>query len=205
MTPKRINVVVADAGPLISLAMGQSLDLLLLARPGVQLVLTDVVYFEVTALTERYADGAEIASFLAYNKDRIEIKDTTIGKLALPNLRQQLARGEKVQWGQDFGELSIIGFIKSARSFNPGSPTLVLLEDDWFEENAYALPGNVHLVSTSSFLNGLERHGLIPSAQAIKDLISSRRPGFRRDYLLDQAAPKIAAGTTWEASFQSNK
>ena len=205
MTKRRITVVIADAGPLISLAMGQALDLLLLARPGVQVVLTDVVYFEVTALADRYADGAEIAQFLAQNQDRIAIKETTIGKLALPNLRLQLEQGQKVQWGEDFGELSISGFVKSARTFNPGSPTLVLLEDDWFEENAYALPGNVHLVSTSSFLDGLERHGVIPSAQAIKDRILRRRPGFRRDYLLDREAHKIADGTTWKASFQAVK
>jgi len=202
MTQKRITVAIADAGPLISLAMGDALDWLLLARPGVRLVVTDIVHFEVTALADRYADGAQIASFLEKNKDRVEIAETTIGRLALPAMRQQLERGERVQWGEDFGELSISGFVKSARTFNPGDPTMVLLEDDWFEENVYALPGNVHLVSTSSFLNGLERRGLIKSAKAIKDLIVSKRPGFRVDHLLDQQAGKIAQGTTWELSFR---
>jgi len=202
MTQKRITVVIADAGPLISLAMGDALDLLLLARPGVRLVVTDIVHFEVTALADRYADGAHIANFLEKNKDRVEIAETTIGRLALPAMRQHLERGERVQWGEDFGELSISGFVKSARTFNPGDPTMVLLEDDWFEENVYALPGNVHLVSTSSFLNGLERRGLIKSAKAIKDLIVSKRPGFRVDHLLDQQAGKIAKGTTWELSFR---
>ncbi|OGB74169.1 MAG: hypothetical protein A2496_00110 [Burkholderiales bacterium RIFOXYC12_FULL_60_6] len=117
-------------------------------------------------------------------------------------MRLQLEHGERVQWGEDFGELSISGFIKNARNFNPGDPTMVLLEDDWFEENMYALPGNVHLVSTSSFLNGLERHGLIKSAKAIKDLIVSKRPGFRVDHLLDQQAGKIVQGTTWVPSFR---
>ncbi len=42
MTQKRITVALADAGPLISLAMGDALDLLLLARPGVRLVVTDI-------------------------------------------------------------------------------------------------------------------------------------------------------------------
>lgn len=202
MTLKRITVAIADAGPLISLAMGDSLDLLLLARPGVRLVVTDIVHFEVTALADRYADGAQIADFLHSNKDRVEIAETTIGKLALPTMRQQLACGERVDWGNDYGELSISGFIKSARTFNPGEPTMVLLEDDWFEENMYALPGNVHLVSTSSFLGGLELCGLIKSAKAIKDLIVSKRPGFRADHLLDQQADKIVPGTTWEPSFR---
>jgi len=176
MTQKRITVAIADAGPLISLAMGDALDVLLLARPGVQLIVTDVVHFEVTALAHRYADGAQIAEFLDHHKDRVQIAETTIGRLALPAMRLQLENGERIQWGDDFGELSISGFVKAARTFNPGEPTLVLLEDDWFEENVYALPGNIHLVSTSSFLNGLERHGLIKSAKTIKDLILSRRP-----------------------------
>jgi hypothetical protein len=202
MTKKRITIAIADAGPLISLAMGDALDVLLLARPGVQLVVTDIVHFEVTALAHQYADGVQIAEFLDKNKDRVQIAETTIGRLALPAMRLQLDSGERIQWGDDFGELSISGFVKAARTFNPGAPTLVLLEDDWFEENVYALPGNIHLVSTSSFLNGLERHGLIKSAKAIKDLILSRRPGFRVDHLLDREAGKIPEGTTWEASFR---
>ena len=194
MTQKRITVAIADAGPLISLAMGQALDLLLLARSGVRLVVTDIVHFEVTALADRYADGVQIANFLDKNKDRVEIAETTIGKLALPAMRQQLERGERVQWGEDFGELSISGFVKSNRTFNPGDPTMVLLEDDWFEENVYALPGNIHLVSTSSFLNGLERRGLIKSAKAIKDLIVSKRPGFRGTICLTSRPARLRKG-----------
>jgi hypothetical protein len=203
MTKRRITIVIPDAGPLISLAMGNALDLLLAVRPGVELVVTDIVHFETTALSNRFADGVQIADFFEKNKQRIAVKETTIGKLALPDLKRQLENGANVQWGEDYGELSIISFIKGARTFNPGNPTMVLIEDDWFEENAYALPGNMHLVSTGSFLNGLERRGIIPSAKEIKDRIVKKRPGFRVDHLLDRAAEKIPEGTAWEASFST--
>ncbi|MBK6998615.1 MAG: hypothetical protein IPH35_01090 [Rhodoferax sp.] len=202
MAKRKITLAIPDSGPLISLAMGNALHLLLLVRPGVGLVVTDIVHFETTALSQRYTDGAQIADFLDQNRDRIAIMPTTIGKLALPEMKRQLLNGEKVQWGEDFGELSIIGFVKSARTFNPGEPTLILIEDDWFEDNTYALPGNMHLVSTSSFLDGLERRGVITSAREIKDLILSKRPGFRADYLVDREAQKIPQGTTWEESFR---
>jgi hypothetical protein len=202
MTKKRITIAIPDAGPLISLAMGNALDLLLSARPGVKLVVTDIVHFETTALSDRFADGARIVDFLSKNKGRIAIENTTIGKLALPVLKKQLENGENVQWGEDYGELSIISFLKSARTFNPGDPTMVLIEDDWFEENAYTLPGNVHLVSTGSFLNGLERRGVIQSAKEIKDRILKKRPGFRVDHLVDREAEKIPEGTTWDESFR---
>lgn len=50
---KTIQVVLPDAGPLISLALGNALDLLLLASNDVRLVLTDVVEFETTHRTDR--------------------------------------------------------------------------------------------------------------------------------------------------------
>jgi len=48
VTAKRpIRLVIPDTGPLISLAAGDALDLLLLAREDVRIVLTDMVEFEV--------------------------------------------------------------------------------------------------------------------------------------------------------------
>lgn len=58
---------------------------------------------------------------------------------------------------QDLGELSITNFVISVRRANPGEPVLVLIEDDRFIGNSYAVPGNVHLLSTASFLQGPEK------------------------------------------------
>ncbi|WP_143694893.1 hypothetical protein [Variovorax sp. JS1663] len=92
---------------------------------------TDMVHFEATHRADEFADGAAIASFLAKNEGRIEVVPTTIGQLALPELKRQLAAGERVSMPQDLGELSITNFVISIRQANPGDPMLVLMEDDW--------------------------------------------------------------------------
>ena len=79
---------------------------------------------------------------------------------------------------------------------------LVIIEDDWFAENAYAVPGNIHLLSTSARLDGLEALGRIPSASDVRSRIQARRPHFRADFLVDQPAEKIADGTAWRPIFK---
>jgi hypothetical protein len=78
---------------------------------------------------------------------------------------------------------------------------LVIVEDDWFAENAFAVPGNVHLLSTSAWLDGLEQLKLIESAAAIRIRIQEARPHFRAGFLLDKEATKIAGGTEWASRF----
>jgi len=74
MTARRpIQIVLPDTGPLISLALGNALDLLLLVSDDVRLVLTDVVEFEATHRADRYADATAIRSFLSAHADRVEI------------------------------------------------------------------------------------------------------------------------------------
>ena len=203
MANKRITIVIPDAGPLISLAMGDALHLLLDLQPGVRLVLTDFVYFEATVFADRFLDGAQIARFIKKNKSTIEVVATTIGEFAIPTIREKLRKDPDAPWPNDLGELSISSFITTSKDFNPGEPTLVLIEDDWFTANSYAVPGNVHLLSTSAFLDGLEAEGVIESASAIRRLIQSKRPGFKIEFKMDKEASKIPEGTRWRKSFRS--
>ena len=202
MAKKRITIVIPDAGPLISLAMGDALHLLLSLKPGVRLVLTDFVHFEVTVFADRVLDGAQIASFVKKNQRDIEVVATTIGEFAIPTIKEKLGKDPDAPWPHDLGELSISSFITTSKDFNPGQPTLVLIEDDWFTANSYAVPGNVHLLSTSAFLEGLQAEGVIDSAGAIRKLIQSKRPGFKIEFKVDKEAAKIPEGTRWRKSFQ---
>ena len=203
MTARRpIQVVLPDTGPLISLALGNALGLLLLVADDVRLVITDVVEFEATHRADRYADAAAIQSFLSSHADRVEILPTTIGTLALGDLKRRALAGEQVSLPRDLGELSITSFVISLRSINPGDPMLVIVEDDWFAANAYSVPGNVHLLSTSAWLDGLESLGLIASAAAVRARIQAERPNFKSDLLIDQEAGKIVEGTEWKSRFR---
>ena len=183
--------------------MGDALHLLLALQPGVRLVLTDFVYFEATVFADRFLDGAQIARFINKNKNTIEVVATTIGEFAIPTIREKLRKDPDAPWPNDLGELSISSFLTTSKDFNPGEPTLVLIEDDWFTANSYAVPGNVHLLSTSAFLNGLEAEGVIESASAIRRMIQGKRPGFKIEFEVDKEASKIPEGTRWRKSFWS--
>lgn len=203
MTKKRpIRIVIPDAGPLISLALGDALDVLLLVSSDVRIVLTDIVEFEVTHRGDRYADAVVIQEFISKQADRIEVRETTIGRLAIDEYKRKTLAGEQASLPKDSGELSITGFILSLRTVNPGEPMLVIVEDDWFSANAYAVPGNVHLLSTAALLGGLEALGRIPSAAAIRNKIQAARPNYRADFFLDQEAEKVPQGTEWRSRFE---
>ena len=102
MTVKRpVRIVLPDAGPLISLALGNALDLLLLAADDARLVVTDVVEFEATHRSDQYADAVIIRNFLREHAQRVEVLPTTIGTLALADLRRRALAGEQVRLSKD--------------------------------------------------------------------------------------------------------
>lgn len=196
-----IRIVLPDAGPLISLALGNALDLLLLVSADVRIVVTDVVEFEVTHRRLDLPDAQAISAFLQTHADRIEVMPTTIGTMALADIARRTQAGESATLPKDLGELSITNFVISLRTSNPGDPMLVLIEDDWFESNAYAMPGNVHLLSTSAWLDGLEALSLIPSAAAVRTRIQAARPNFKDAFVVDRDAEKVDGGTDWQSRF----
>lgn len=128
-----------------------------------------------------------------------------IGTLALQALRQKALAGQPASLPKDLGELSITNLVISMRTVNPSDPTLVIIEDDWFAAHSFAVPGNVHLVSTSAWLDGLEALGRIPSAAAVRAQIQAARPNFRADFLLDMEADKIPEGTEWRSRLQQRQ
>ncbi len=200
-----IRVVLPDSGPLISLACADALHLLLSFHEGVRIVLTDVVEFEATHRRDDLPDAQAIRQFIERHRDRIEVMPTTVGSLVLADLRRQQLEGRSASLPKDMGELSITSFIISMRTANPGEPTLVILEDDWFESTAYAMPGNVHLLSTSAWLDGLEVMKVIASAAQVRASIQAARPHFRGGHLLDREATKLSHGTDWQSAVQRGK
>lgn len=206
MTKKRtIRIVLPDAGPLISLACADALDLLLSFQDGVRIVLTDVVEFEAMHRGDDLPDAAAIKQFIEQNRDRIDVMSTTVGSLALEDIKRKREGGQPASLPKDFGELSIMSFVISMRTANPSDPMLVILEDDWFESNTYALPGNLLLLSTSAWLDGLEQMKVIESAAEVRARIQAARPNFRSGHLLDQEAVKVVEGTAWRPAVRPGR
>ena len=165
---RAVRVVIPDIGPLISLALGDVLGLPLLIREGVRFSLTDVVKYEATHRSDDLPGAEPIKNFIRDNRDRIDVIPTTVGSLALDDIKRKREAGLPASLPKDIGELAITSFVISLRTANPGDPTLVIVDDDWFESNAYALPGNLHLLSTSAWLDGLEQMKGIESAAEIR-------------------------------------
>lgn len=174
---QRIEIVVADAGPLISLARGDALDLLLIFKDEVRLVITDFVEFEVTRNRDKHPDAQVICDFITRYAGMIEIQETSIGKALkqLVQMRELFEKNEQFRQmmisnkteptpiPKDSGELSIVSFANEMITSPPGQPILILAEDDFFLHSGAAIPGNAHLLSTRAFLDTLHKLGKIPS------------------------------------------
>ena len=154
MTKKNCELIVPDAGPLITLAYADHLDLLLALN--VKIVIIDMVKIE---LTRHKTETSElILDFISSNN--IEIKITEIGAKA-------------IQEGDAFkkkhaGERAIQDFLFEFSDENDGQKVaLLLFEDHKIAGTAFVLPDNVYTISTRAFLNRLETLKIIHSAQDV--------------------------------------
>jgi hypothetical protein len=146
-----IKLVIADSGPLISLSMADSLDLLLKFNPGVQVVLTDIVYHEVTSERDKYSDAEKTYKFLSKNAGHITIEKTSYGEAVLFRVRED--PGYKLP--PDAGEMSIASF-----DAYQSEATIILFEDKWFLEPR-RFKSSTNLISTFAFIENVFSRDLI--------------------------------------------
>jgi len=185
----KVVLVVPDAGPLISLAKADCLDLLL--RLGFPLYVVDQVRFEVTR-NKQFLDAARIESFIQNHPDSVREFSTAVGQAAA--IRREA--GEVRQPGQ--GEAAIAEFLQRLEEVtgDPDSPVLLLFEDSDVRKSRFVLSDNVHVVSTLGLLRGLERRGLIPSTEEVWKQIEAagRVPS---SVPVDQAGVTVKGPTYW--------
>lgn len=212
----RIEIVIADAGPLISLARADALETLLVFKNDVSLVITDFVEFEVTRNRDKHSDAQRICKFLTRYAGIIEIQETSIGKTMKQMFQMRELFEENEQFRQamisnkteppsipkDIGELSIVSFANEMITNPLGIPVLILAEDDFFLHSGAAIPGNTHIISTRAFLEALQELNVIPSANAIWEEIQRERPGVNTA-IVDRPADKI--NTDWKSAIDSEK
>jgi hypothetical protein len=213
---QRIEIVIADAGPLISLARVDALETLLVFKDNVSLVITDFVEFEVTRHRDKHADAQRICEFISRYAGIVEIQETSIGKTMkqMVQMRELFEENETFRQlmlsnntvppiiPKDIGELSIVSYANEMITNPPGVPILILAEDDFFLHSGSALPGNVHILSTRAFLETLYELGQIPAAKVLWETIQNKRPGVNTAYV-DRQAGKI--NTEWQSAIDSEK
>lgn len=170
---KRCTLIIPDAGPFNSLWVADRLDLLL--KLDMKLVVVDAVLDELTSDLS-YQKDREVKSFIDDNRPPFVIENTEYGQF----VRGKRAAGEKVKPGA--GEAAISEFMRSEDGLRkylaPQEPVLLLYEDK--DVRVINKPPYLHLLSTVGMLRGMERVGLVTSADnIIYEMTHPTKPGRR--------------------------
>jgi hypothetical protein len=144
-------VLFPDAGPLITLAYADSLDLLL--KPGWPVTLVDMVLHEVTR--NQTPTSARIAAWAA--ERGIPVAGTQVHRHHMQSQTRKAHLGEFA-----------IQEVMSGLGLDAERTGVFLFEDHKIARASFLLPDNCRKVSTRAFLLFLEQRGLIESAAGIE-------------------------------------
>jgi hypothetical protein len=195
---RRCTLIIPDSGPFNSLWVADALTLLLdLDMP---IVVVDAVHDEVTSDPVHYRKDRDVQAFIAQHRSRFIRVTTDVWQME----RERRKQGMKPK--RNAGELAIADFLSSDDGLKhyvrDGAPVLLLFEDR--DVRVINKPPNVHLLSTVGLLRGLERVGVIPSADAVIRAMThptapGRRPTDARVLtdLPDGTDEPAATGTSW--------
>lgn len=159
-------VLLPDAGPLITLAYADRLDLLL--RPGWTLRLVDMVLHELTRNATPTRDA--IAAFVAQH--RVAVIETLAFRQH--QIRQASAASQRKT---GLGELAMQEAINQLALLEPPQATVLLFEDHKIARASFHLPEGTLRVSTRAFLLFLQEQGWLDSAAEVerRAILAGRR------------------------------
>lgn len=149
------TVLLPDAGPLITLAYADALDLLHL--PGWGIALVDMVLHEVTR--NQTPTSRKIGAWAARCKPRVI--DTQI-------YRHHLRAEGGAQRRSNLGELAVQEAMQGFALAKQPQTGVFLFEDHKIARASFVLPHDCHKISTRAFLIFLEEKGWIASAAAVE-------------------------------------
>lgn len=160
------RLLIADSGPLFSLAAGDLLDIL----SHLRVAITDIVKEETIDRGLIAGCSVEAQRLLAYytrNARSITVYETQVGAM----VRADRARDPSFKSPRNLGEISIQSLLIEFQVRPVQPPPLVLFEDAWFLRNATGLARPFGLISTRAFLLNAEKAGLIQSAETALEAI----------------------------------
>ncbi len=143
-----------DAGPLITLAYADSLDLLF--RPGWSVVLVDMVLHEVTR--NQTPTSKKLAQWAQANK--LPVLTTQVHE----HYQQDVSSNTDLPRKSNLGELAIQESMNHFACERPPRTGVFLFEDHKIARASFVVPDNCRKVSTRSFLLFLEQKGWLTSA-----------------------------------------
>ncbi len=162
--------VLPDAGPLITLAYADALDLLL--KPGWPVRIVDMVHHELTR-----RDTPTRTALLSWMK-----------RHALPMVQTRTFERLQSDTGglagqarrPNLGELAIQEAMYQMALDEPGTIGVFVFEDHRIARSSFLLPVNCRKVSTLAWLGFLERRGWIESAVAVERAAVAKGRAFSR-------------------------
>lgn len=150
-------ILIADAGPLITLAYADSLDILF--KPGWSVQLVDMVVHEVTR--NDTPTSQKISRWIQDN--HIDIKESETYR----RYSAALEAGEAPRKA-NLGELAIQEVMQQFVLRQPPEVGVFLFEDHKIARTSFVLPESCRKISTRAFLDFLEQHEWIESAYSIE-------------------------------------
>jgi len=157
----KISLIVTDASPLITLAIAESLDTLLML--DVRVIIPDMVNFEVT----RHIDKPGSKELLNWIKLH-QFNEVFIGSTEVFSEYIMLQKIDPLVKSRNRGEQAAAEILKSEID-NKTEAAILLFEDSDIKKANFLvrLPSNVLIMSTSTFLEGLQQRKLIVSADKV--------------------------------------
>jgi len=164
-------VVLPDAGPLITLAYADALDLLL--KPGWPVRLVDMVLHEVTR--NATPTSAKIAAWA--DEHSIEVQATR----TFAHYQAALATDPGVGLRKsNLGEVAVQEAMNALALATPGATGVFLFEDHKIARARFLVPDNCRKVSTRAWLLFLQGKGWIDSAADIERAAITHGRNFSR-------------------------
>lgn len=157
---KRISLIVADSGPLITLSMAGSLDVLL--RQNQRVIIPDMVKYEVTRDISK-PGALHIHEWIRNNEpENVFVASTEIFENFLIVLK---AKPNSVRVKGLTGEEAASEVLKREIDKRIDVGILLFEDSDVRTDNfVFRVPANVLIMSTSEYLHGMEKARLINSA-----------------------------------------
>jgi len=147
-----------DAGPLITLAYADALDLLF--KPGWPLVLVDMVLHEVTR--HQTPTSETLSHWVKANKVSVRTTRT------FQHYQQTLAAEDVPARKSNLGELAIQETMNDFALDQPQKTGVFLFEDHKIARASFLVPDNCRKISTRAYLLFLEQKGWLASAAEIE-------------------------------------
>ncbi len=167
-------VLLPDAGPLITLAYGHALDLLL--KPGWPVRIVDMVLHEVTRnatpSSERIRGWVEASQVEIVTTRTFQHFQSELGQAALRNEGMRVRKA-------NLGELAIQEAMHEMALRESGRIGVFLFEDHKIARASFLVPDNCRKISTRAYLQFLEGKGWIDSAAEVeRAAITAGRTGW---------------------------